>query len=903
MGGTSWIARRRLLDRLPRDPGYVVWLQAPYGFGKTVLLQQWADHLQAEGWHAVWGSAAMGPLSEQVSRALGFDGAGSWKLVSALLADRRVLLVLDDLTPEALAELKGIPKSGLVAIASRCELAWPELPRARTQGRLVHVTADELRFTLPEVRQLIPDDRKAYEVWEASGGWPIAVHMAALTGTLDLRKALARGVRESLGEAEWEELLFLSAVPALPDELAGAPLRRLADSGFVQRTPHGYRLHALFAEVLQETAHEEIQRVVRQRAPQLPGHLCAEAYFSSGLLGQLEELLDSQQALGLVSRSPSQVLRWCRALPGPGGPWRRLAYGWALTLLGRLREAFARLQRLAEEVSETHPEVALLALGLVAYNAPEVDLALALLAVEQGWRLVDRVGPHPAARFLNWAVWPLWKAGQLERFQEALEEARRRLPPDDPYTFHPTGYNLAFLRWQLDGDLEHYLGWNRQTAELQERTQSHNLPLTLVEMGCLLVLRGDRAGALRCFREAQARPGWNYWAETLAAAWQAYLEWDPKPFHRLASLAEAQENPELQDAVRGLWARTLREGGSAQEALSVCHPPRGFWTALEAASALHALGRQEEAVQHLPDEPREREERAFYRAARYRILRSEEDLDALVALTTLGPRILPALLDLHDLPKHRPDLADPYPIEDVLRSGWKEAIERRKAEIPHLEVQVLGEFRVRRLGEDVHLPPTSRKLLVCLLLGLDREAMAEHLWPDAPADQARNTLHVHLHTLRRALEPWGVPTYLTSSGLQNVRADLWELQEALQRGDAETVARLYREPVAPGVDLPVVDEARVGLQRRVVDLLFRRGCQAHAEDGLRYLRRVLELDPFHEPALQGLLRHLLALGHRRAALDEYRAFEDRLRRELGTDPAPETRAWLETLKAPPRRAP
>lgn len=903
MAGTSWIARPRLLDRLPRDPGYVVWLQAPYGFGKTVLLQQWADHLRAEGWHAVWGSAAMGSLSEQVSRALGFDGAGSWKLVSALLADQRVLLVLDDLTPEALAELKGIPKSGLVAIASRSELAWPELPRARTQGRLVQVTADELRFTLPEVRQLIPDDRKAYEVWEASGGWPIAVHMAALTGTLDLRKALARGVRESLGEAEWEELLLLSAVPALPDELAGAPLRRLADSGFVQRTPHGYRLHALFAEVLQETAHEEIQRVVQRRAPRLPGDLCAEAYFSSGLWGQLEELLDSQQALDLVSRSPSQVLRWCRALPGPGGPWRRLAYAWALCLGGRLQEAFARLDRLASEVEETHPEAALLALGLVAYHAPEVDLGLALQAVERGGRLVDRVGARAAARFLNRAAWPLWKAGQVDRAQQVLEEASRRLAPDDPYLFHPIGYNSAFLRWQREGDLDRYLAWNRQTAEVLERARSHSLPLTLLQIGRLLLLCGDRAGALRCFREAQARPGWNYWAETLAAAWQAYLERDPKPFLRLASLAEAQENPELQDTVRGLWARTLREGGSVQEALSVCHPPRGFWTALEAASALHALGRQEEAAQHLPAEPWEREERALFYAARYRILRSEEDLDALVRLTTLGPKILPALVDLRELPKHRPDLADPYPIEDVLRSGWKEAIERRRAETPRLEVQVLGDFRVRRLGEDVHLPPTSRSLLVCLLLGLDREAAAEHLWPDASADQARNTLHVHLHTLRRALEPWGVPTYLTPSGLQNVRADLWELQEALQRLDADAVARLYREPVAPGVDLPVVDEARVGLQRRVVDLLFHKGCRARPEEGIRYLRRVLELDPFHEPALQGLLRHLLALGHRRAALDEYRAFEDRLRRELGADPVPETRALLETVKASPRRAP
>ncbi|MDR7415999.1 MAG: BTAD domain-containing putative transcriptional regulator [Armatimonadota bacterium] len=895
MPGGVWLVRTRLLDRLPREPRYVVWLQAPYGFGKTVLLRQWADQLREKGWRVVWASGAAGSLSEQIARSLGADPTARWGLLRVLLEDRPTLLVLDDVALDATLDLR-LPADGLlVGLSSRAELSWPELPRMHTQGRLVRLTAEELRFTLAEVRELIADDRRAYEVWESSGGWPIAVHMAALTGTLDLHRALVQGVRESLGSQEWETLLLLSALPTLPDSAEDRGLRRLEESGFVQRTPEGFRIHALFAEVLHATALAEIQEAVRRRASQLSPELRAEAYFRSGLWQELERLLDSPEALDLAGISPSGLLRWCRALPGLGGPWRRLAYGMTLCLQGKLQEAFARLEALARDVEATHPEVAIRAWGLVAYNAPEVDLQRALNAVERGWRLVDRVEPHAAARFLNWAVWPLWKAGHLDRFEAALQEASRRLPPDDPYLFHPIGYNLAFLRWQKEGNLEHYLAWNRRTAEHQERTRSHNLPLTLLETGRLLVLAGRSEEALACFRRAQAHPGWNFWAEALAAAWAAYLERDTRPFERLASLAEADENPELLDAIRGLWARTLRESGSPDLALAVTQPVRGFWTALEAALTLWELGRPEEAQVYLPPEPRDREERAYYHAARYRILRSEVDLEALVRLTSLGPRILPALLPVHELPRHRPELADFYPIEEVLRCGWKEAIERRLDEIPLLAVELLGRFRVRRLGQEVLLSPTARNLLVLLLLGRDREAIAEDLWPEAAPGQARNNLHVHLHHLRRALEPWGVPTYLTPTGFRRTRVDLWDLQEALDRQDAEAVLRLYREPVAPGVDLPAVDEVRYALQQRVVDLLHRRGSASESEEGIRYLERVLELDPLHEPALQALLRCLLSLGRREAALRAYRAFAERLRAELDTDPLPETQALLDSV--------
>src|SRR5690606_41935379 len=49
-----YLERRRLLDRLPDEPGYVVWLEAPYGYGKSVLTSQWARELEDGGWSVVW---------------------------------------------------------------------------------------------------------------------------------------------------------------------------------------------------------------------------------------------------------------------------------------------------------------------------------------------------------------------------------------------------------------------------------------------------------------------------------------------------------------------------------------------------------------------------------------------------------------------------------------------------------------------------------------------------------------------------------------------------------------------------------------------------------------------------------------------------------------------------------
>src|SRR5690606_40260317 len=89
----------------------------------------------------------------------------------------------------------------------------------------------------------------------------------------------------------------------------------------------------------------------------------------------------------------------------------------------------------------------------------------------------------------------------------------------------------------------------------------------------------------------------------------------------------------------------------------------------------------------------------YLTAARYRITRSRDDLEAFLALTTAGPRVLPGLIPVAALPHDRPELSLSYPLQDVLDSGWKEAVKLPFPEVPDLELTPLRSEE-RPVGQD-----------------------------------------------------------------------------------------------------------------------------------------------------------------------------------------------------------
>jgi DNA-binding SARP family transcriptional activator len=214
-----------------------------------------------------------------------------------------------------------------------------------------------------------------------------------------------------------------------------------------------------------------------------------------------------------------------------------------------------------------------------------------------------------------------------------------------------------------------------------------------------------------------------------------------------------------------------------------------------------------------------------------------------------------------------------------------------------------------------------RELLVYLLLhpeGRTKEQVGLAFWPDASTAQLRNSFHVTLHRLRKALgsadwvtlenERYRIaPELIAEFDVAAFERDLTAARTALKRQQPEAPALLEQALARFRGDLldgePVGDwhlEHRDHLQRLYVDALMDLGArlikeERHAKAAEAY-RRVLARDTMHEEALQGLMRCHAALGERPQALRLYRQFSDRLAAELQTKPRVETVRLFESLR-------
>jgi ATP/maltotriose-dependent transcriptional regulator MalT len=194
-----YLSRPRLLDRLPDAPGFVVSLEAPYGYGKSVLASQWASAWRpAAG--ARPGSRPATATAALLASELGLPAGSPWSATLDLLWSQPTLLVLEDL--EGLddhEELSPLLRDvrGLLLLASRGPLPASEMPRLLTSGRLVHLGPDELGFTDAEAAQLFDDAATAHQLWSRANGWPLPLHFASLTGGMPDDQALVAGIRRA----------------------------------------------------------------------------------------------------------------------------------------------------------------------------------------------------------------------------------------------------------------------------------------------------------------------------------------------------------------------------------------------------------------------------------------------------------------------------------------------------------------------------------------------------------------------------------------------------------------------------------------------------------------------------------------------------------------------------------
>jgi len=248
------------------------------------------------------------------------------------------------------------------------------------------------------------------------------------------------------------------------------------------------------------------------------------------------------------------------------------------------------------------------------------------------------------------------------------------------------------------------------------------------------------------------------------------------------------------------------------------------------------------------------------------------------------------------------------------------------AEGVRLRVLALGPLQVFVDGELVESmawgSARPRELLVFLLMhpeGRTKEQVGLAFWPDASSAQLRNSFHVTLHRLRRAL---GNPEWITLAH-DRYRVDPAILEEfdvhAFERDVAAARKSLKRQEEGASAKLeqalslfrgdfldgePVGDwhlEHRDRLQRLYVDSLMELGARLSKEDrhakAAEAYRRVLARDELHEEALLALMKCHAAVGERSQALRVYRRFADRMREELEAEPDDETTSFFEKLQA------
>ena len=246
------------------------------------------------------------------------------------------------------------------------------------------------------------------------------------------------------------------------------------------------------------------------------------------------------------------------------------------------------------------------------------------------------------------------------------------------------------------------------------------------------------------------------------------------------------------------------------------------------------------------------------------------------------------------------------------------AVQRPVAPAAELIVRTLGPLEVIRQGTPI--PSTAwgsarpRELLVMLMVnpdGLTKEQVGIAFWPEASTAQVRNSFHVTLHRLRRALghSEW-VET--ASERYRLAPSLVWELDAtvfekaittALKRKDFPALGRaldLYRGDFLDGEGAGDWHfTIRDRMQRLYVDglsaLATAQAAAGQHEEVAATCRKLLVRDPLHEESWRRLMTSHAKQGERNQALKLYQQLTELLARELDAEPDPETTDLAEAI--------
>jgi DNA-binding SARP family transcriptional activator len=284
----------------------------------------------------------------------------------------------------------------------------------------------------------------------------------------------------------------------------------------------------------------------------------------------------------------------------------------------------------------------------------------------------------------------------------------------------------------------------------------------------------------------------------------------------------------------------------------------------------------------------------------------EEDEEPAAAAAAAAPTVAP-------LPKRKPSAEKPPESAEA------------ETTTPRLRIFALGPARVHRGGRPLASPDwilKPRELLFYLLShpqGRSKEQIGLALWPDASTSQLRNSFHDTVYRLRRALggKDWIVfekgryafnRSLAYSFDVEDFEEHLSEARRLRLESTEQTIRHLqkvvdlYRgDFLEDSAEGEWATERQEELSREYKEallllgrLLFDQG--RHAEAAEAY-RKAIAHDELVEEAHRELMRCQAALGERGRAIRHYEELVELLDEQLGTSPAPETRALHELLRA------
>jgi len=257
--------------------------------------------------------------------------------------------------------------------------------------------------------------------------------------------------------------------------------------------------------------------------------------------------------------------------------------------------------------------------------------------------------------------------------------------------------------------------------------------------------------------------------------------------------------------------------------------------------------------------------------------------------------------------------------EKVVRLGRAELL-APAPRAPLVRIHLLGSMRATTwLGQDI-LPNSkkARALLAFLCLNADsaitRCRISGMLWDRVPESQANASFRQALRQLTVAMQPLADELIILSHDTIRLDASAcWIDARAVlapgpppTRGSRGDLAALCPGEMLDGLDgistsfdqWLIIERTRFNEQlRELLESDLRDAAASGAERRAAVARRVIGFDPTHEGASRALMRALADMGERAQALHEYERCRDALRTLLDVEPASETRALNDALRA------